>query len=278
LQRFQDLKRSHDIDLDSPSPPRALSMGAWPNDEAVKIDTFHLHFTDDHFSLRCANIQLTRASIRPKAFSRGISHLTYWIKLASDPKAMYVAKSPIIPRGDGDKAACMQDITSQLYANNTAKAFNEKKLSKTVEYIPIQLLCFYQRNPQIYMTIEPCLEGIWKRYTPGSSGLINTEKNAFVHAYSHFSYEYSMKKLMVTDLQGTKGSNRYYLTGPAVHYVKHDDAFGKANQGQLGIDDFFRSHNCSRICRSLSLAPQHTQLHGGPIGPIAPPYRQQISG
>jgi hypothetical protein len=28
-------------------------MGAWPNDEAVKIDTFQLHFTDEHFSLRC---------------------------------------------------------------------------------------------------------------------------------------------------------------------------------------------------------------------------------
>jgi hypothetical protein len=45
------------------------------------------------------------------------------------------------------------------------------------------------------MTIEPLLDGIWKRYTTNSSGLINAEKNAYVHAYSHFSYEYSMKNI-----------------------------------------------------------------------------------
>ena len=46
------------------------------------------------------------------------------------------------------------------------------------------------------MTIEPYLDGIWKRYATNNSGLINSEKNAFVHAYSHFSYEYSMKNIL----------------------------------------------------------------------------------
>lgn len=50
------------------------------------------------------------------------------------------------------------------------------------------------------MTIEPHLEGIWKRYTTNSSGLINAEKNAYIHAYSHFAYEYSMKNIFTDKL------------------------------------------------------------------------------
>jgi len=273
LQRFQDLKRSYDIDLDTPAPPRALSMAAWPNDEAVKVDTFQLHFTDDRFSLRCCNIQLTRASIRPKSFSRG-AHLAYWIKLASDPKAVFVAKSSVSSTGpEIDKTTCMQNITSQLYACNTAKAFSEKKLGKTVEYIPIQLLCFYQRNPPVYMTLEPALDGIWKRYNNGNNGLMDVERNAFVNAFSHFSYEYSTGKLIVTELQGTKQQGRYYLTDPAVHYVHQaDDAFGKANHGQSGIAEFFKSHSCNRICRGLKLTPQRFQ----PLDPSSPLHLSSV--
>lgn len=267
MQRHLELKRSYDIDLDTPSPPRALSMAAWPNDEAVKVDTFQLHFTDDRFSLRCCNIQLTRASIRPKSFSRGGSHLAYWIKLATDPKAVYVAKSSISPK-DPDVDTCMQYITSQLYANNTAKALNEKKFGKSIEFIPVQLLCFYQRNPQVYMTVEPALEGIWKRYSLNNSGLIDVEKNAFVHAYTHFSHEYSTGKLIVADLQGGKMRNRYYLSAPTVHYINpRDDAFGKSNLGQPGIDEFFRSHTCNRICRQMSLTPYHPRPQNSPISP-----------
>lgn len=39
------------------------------------------------------------------------------------------------------------------------------------------------------MTLEPALDGIWKLYD--KSGLDDSEKNAFVNAYSHFSHEYS---------------------------------------------------------------------------------------
>jgi len=264
FQLLQDLKRAYDIDLDSSAPPRTMSISAWPNDEAVKVDTFQLYFTEDHFSLRCCNIQLTRASIRPRPFARGTDHLSYWIKLASDPpKSVKVAKAPIMPLGpDADKGSCMQDITTQLYASSAARIFSEKKLAKVVEYAPIQLLCFYQRTPAVYMTIEPAIEGVWKRYN-NNSGLIDVERNAFVQAFSHFSYDHSQKKIMVTDLQGTKNQNKYLFTDPSVHCLLNDNSFGKSNLGQAGIDEFFRSHVCNRICRSLHLSQHYLQPNDG---------------
>ena len=68
------------------------------------------------------------------------------------------------------------------------------------------------------MTIEPHLDGIWKRYTPNNIGLINAEKNAFVHAYSHFAYEYSMKNILSQHII------LYYLISPSVCYLTADTA------------------------------------------------------
>jgi len=261
LQKLFDLKRSYDIDMDSSSPPRTMSISAWPNDEEVKIDTFQLHFTEDHFSLRCCNIQLTRASIRPRPFGRGTTHVAYWIKLASEPKVMKVSKGPIMSKGcENDKEYCMQDITSQLYARGVAKAFNETQLvgkwkEKVVEFAPVQLLCFYQRTPQVYMTVEPAIEGIWKKYD-NATARVDGEKHALVQAFSHFSYEYSQKRTIVTNLQGAKIQNKYTFSDPTVHCVLNDDSFGPGNQGQAGIDEFFKTHACNKICQSLEL-PQH---------------------
>lgn len=45
------------------------------------------------------------------------------------------------------------------------------------------------------MTIEHSIEGVWKMYN-NNSGLIDVEKNAFVHAFSHFSYDYSQGNIL----------------------------------------------------------------------------------
>lgn len=69
-------------------------------------------------TLHFSNIQLTRASIRPRPFGRGTEHLSYWVKLASDPNSVKVAKVPIMSKGtEAEKEVCMQDISSQVFCS-----------------------------------------------------------------------------------------------------------------------------------------------------------------
>lgn len=77
-------------------------------------------------------------------------------------------------------------------------------------------------------------------------------------AFSHFSYLYSGRKMMVCDLQGvlsnTNGSSIFELTDPVIHYKStsgHKQVYGRTDRGHKGINQFFVTHKCSEICRYL---------------------------
>ena len=67
-------------------------------------------------------------------------------------------------------------------------------------------------------------------------------------AFSHFTYEKSGRTLLVCDIQGVGD----LWTDPQIHSIK-EDAYGKGNLGQQGIDKFLESHKCNEICRWLKL-------------------------
>jgi len=56
---------------------------------------------------------------------------------------------------------------------------------------------------------------------------------------------------MITDLQGIVKSKKYILTDSALHSV--DKAFGATDYGDEGIEAFFKTHYCSKICKDLKL-------------------------
>ena len=80
-----------------------------------------------------------------------------------------------------------------------------------------------------------------------------------MQAFSHFSYNYSNKKLMVCDLQGTLDEGavpqRFELTDPAIHYASQTrrNVYGRTDKGALGFRMFFDTHKCNGICRRLGL-------------------------
>ena len=56
---------------------------------------------------------------------------------------------------------------------------------------------------------------------------------------------------MVVDLQGVERSNEFGLTDPCINCK--EPRFGNTNMGDVGIDEFFRTHKCNRICKQMGL-------------------------
>jgi hypothetical protein len=88
--------------------------------------------------------------------------------------------------------------------------------------------------------------------------------NDIPQAFSCFTFWKSQRKILVCDLQGILNTQlkppRFQLTDPAIHSNRTDfiatststakkERYGRTDRGKAGIDDFFRSHKCSSLCR-----------------------------
>lgn len=78
-------------------------------------------------------------------------------------------------------------------------------------------------------------------------------------AFSHFTYRYTQRKVLVCDLQGVLSSSStdpcFEVTDPVIHFRSRrgrNNVFGRTDRGPKGVDDFFKSHTCSPLCRALN--------------------------
>ena len=124
-----------------------------------------------------------------------------------------------------------------------------------------------------FVSIELYLRGHFEDYEFGwvpRGDLIDAE------AFSHFTWCKSEGRVLVTNLQGVKTSNAYHFTGPVIH--SEDMAYGSSDSGQKGIKEFFKLHECNRICKSWPRLGDGVDLRGwgeyivmGGRYPSAPP-------
>jgi len=88
--------------------------------------------------------------------------------------------------------------------------------------------------------------------------LILVTPDDVAQAFSHFSYNYSGKKMLICDLQGVFDENMFFFTDPVIHYYdnqksKQKSVYGRTDRGKKGIDDFMSSHKCSNLCKLVEL-------------------------
>ena len=80
-------------------------------------------------------------------------------------------------------------------------------------------------------------------------------------AFSHFTYMWSKREKIVCDLQGVLDTSKkppvFEFTDPVMHYFSKSGrkyVFGRTDQGQKGIDNFFKTHKCNNVCKALGFS------------------------
>lgn len=139
-----------------------------------------------------------------------------------------------------------------------------------------------------YLSAEPFLDGEFIKFN-SNNGYVEPSGdlgNLVAQAFSHWSYEYSVKissagaatashrfstdslessgvladvekePLLVCDIQGTD----FCFTDPSV-CTTSGHRFGKADVGQAGITRFFERHDCNAVCSHLRLFKRHRGSH-----------------
>jgi hypothetical protein len=77
-------------------------------------------------------------------------------------------------------------------------------------------------------------------------------------AFSHFTYRYTRRKVLVCDLQGVLNAAhppKFEFTDPVIHFKSRTgrrNVFGRTDRGGKGVEDFFKSHQCGPLCRMLN--------------------------
>jgi len=87
----------------------------------------------------------------------------------------------------------------------------------------------------------------------------------YLQAFSHFTYLFTNRKVLVCDLQGVYNTDSvpptFELSDPAIHYRSkkgRNMVFGRTDKGQKGIQLFFNSHKCTGICKIMELSKKNT--------------------
>jgi hypothetical protein len=85
----------------------------------------------------------------------------------------------------------------------------------------------------------------------------------YLQAFSHFTYLFTNKRLLVCDLQGIFNTGAsppiFELSDPVIHDKKQKRRFGYTSNGQSGIQSFFNSHKCTGICKIMELSRNNSE-------------------
>jgi len=90
------------------------------------------------------------------------------------------------------------------------------------------------------------------------------KESDYLQAFTHFTYRYTNKKVMVCDLQGIFNTDMvpptFELTDPAIHYASTKGrrvVFGRTDKGKSGMNVFFKTHKCNKLCKYMQLSAKN---------------------
>ncbi|KAK0137547.1 Transient receptor potential cation channel subfamily M member 6 [Merluccius polli] len=198
------------------------------------------------------------------------------------PGSVYVVKAfrPEVVRvwqrhfqGSTALQLCLREIQQQIAAQKMMEVFNKVKpegMHHCPGFLDVSLVLWHATGQ--WQTIERYMPGNFRKYNNNTGDEITPccSLEETLLAFSHWTYEYSRKELLVLDIQGV-GEN---LTDPSV--IRAEDQsydavggemlFGPDNLGNAAINRFLLNHACNVSCRKLGLSELRRRSDAREIG------------
>jgi Alpha-kinase family/von Willebrand factor type A domain len=260
---------STDVRLEA-IPPRWNTSG-WLN-ETLMVEGFSpdvavhgAHTLDDMIAdddnITMSTTQLTIHK-RSMPFAQGAMRVVSYARTAAST-SRFVVKS--FKKGGKRLAHLAEDMRCQAMCKAFALEFNALS-GEEIDFIVTT--CLRSKSGMTsndeYMSLEPFIEGDYVKYN-NNSGYVNEDKpddpfSQAAQAFSHFTFERSRGRFLVSDLQGVS----HILTDPAIHTLNPKRfKLADTNLGKEGFKFFFATHVCNYICHKLGLKSRASMIMSG---------------
>ena len=212
---------------------------------------------------------LIQVKVAPSPFAQGGSRVVYRAQEINKhgESTLCVHKvSRLKKRSDNDQIAAFQtEIASTYYVvklllekfTSLLRAVCQDIVLQNITLTDVSLVKYHSQSSIGYVVQEEYLAGTFEKYN-NNTGMVAAcptkvgTDHRILQAFSHWTYVYSERTLMVVDCQGVfdKKLNTFKLTDPAVH-CSDVTRFGGTNLATFGFERFFKTHRCNQYCHSL---------------------------
>lgn len=243
---------------------KTLTVEAYSTDVDPSVSLDDLMASDDPITISATELTFCKHS-RP--FAQGASRIALYARTSHSTSPLVVKSfKPHPGRSTKNLAHLADDMRMQVLCKAFAIEFNAI-VSPAVPLDFVVATCLKPAGSGTSnsaadvpcMSLEPYLEGTYTKYN-SNSGWVNTSNllgesfvNNAAQAFSHYTFERSAGKLLVSDLQGVNGTYGT-LTDPAIHTADPERfKLADTNLGEAGMKFFFATHKCTIYCTLLGL-------------------------
>ncbi|XP_035496135.1 transient receptor potential cation channel subfamily M member 6 isoform X4 [Scophthalmus maximus] len=153
---------------------------------------------------------------------------------------------------------CLREIQQQRAAQKMMQVFNQVKpdgMQHSPRFLDVSLVLWHSNGQ--WLTIERNMSGDFRKYNNNTGEEITPycSLEEMLLAFSHWTYEYSGREMLVLDIQGVGEE----LTDPTVVMADNQSGnrgemlFGPDNLGDAAVNGFRQKHSCGICCRRLGL-------------------------
>lgn len=207
--------------------------------------------------------------IAPEPFAEGALRLAYRARLYTSAKAdestavdMVLKRSKYVSALEDSAKRAFVDLETSATAASLVAHYKTQVPASRIVLASASVVKFFN-DPHAtkkkdkytikvsYFSLEKYFPGEYEKWSSNNGWTSAAPLANELSAFSHWTWQVTGGKLMVTDLQGVHANNQITLTDPTIH--SQSLRFGKTNLGNLGLRQFFASHMCFDQCRALNL-------------------------